>query len=74
MGIMDKKTIHMAAFVLTIVGALNWGLVGLLDLNLVNVLLGSWPMVERLVYIAVGVSAAYIFATHKETCKYCSQK
>lgn len=63
---MDKKSLQMAAFLLTIVGALNWGLVGLLNINLVNMLVGSWPTVERIVYILVGVSAAYILATKKE--------
>ncbi len=50
------------AFVLVIVGALNWGLFGLGNLmggnwNLVNLLFGSWPMVENIVYILVGISA-----------------
>lgn len=57
--------IHMIAFLLAMVGALNWGLVGLFDFNLVKVLLGSWPTFEKLVYILVGASAAYILATHK---------
>ena len=47
---------------LIIIGALNWGLVGLggflgRDLNVVNMLLGSWPQVEWAVYILVGVAA-----------------
>ena len=46
------------AFVLVIVGALNWGLVGInSDWNLVKNLLGKWEMVERVVYILVGLSA-----------------
>ena len=49
--------LHNAAFALVVVGALNWGLVGALNMNLVEMLLGQWPMVERVVYILVGVSA-----------------
>lgn len=71
---MDKKMLHMVAFLLSMVGALNWGLIGLLDFNLVNVLLGSWPSFEKLVYILVGVSAVYILYEHKSICKYCSEK
>lgn len=71
---MDKKMLHMAAFLLAMVGALNWGLIGLLDLNLVNVLLGSWPTVEKLVFVLVGVSAVYMLVTHKEDCKICGGK
>lgn len=56
---------------LVIIGALNWGLVGLGDfigqnLNVVNLLLGSMPMVESVVYILVGLSAVC-----KVTCKKC---
>jgi uncharacterized membrane protein YuzA (DUF378 family) len=67
------KALHMVGFILVIVGALNWGLVGLFDFNLVNTLLGSVPMAEKLVYILVGASAVYIFATHKKDCKICSK-
>lgn len=45
------------AKVLTIVGGINWGLVGIFQYNLVNSLLGTWPMVERVVYGVVGVAA-----------------
>jgi len=68
------KTMHMIAFLLLVVGGLNWGLWALFGFNLVSVLLGSWPMVEKLVYILVGVSAVYIGVTHKGDCKVCSKK
>lgn len=47
---------------LVMIGALNWGLVGLGDflgqnLNVVNMLLGSMPQVESVVYVLVGLSA-----------------
>jgi len=44
---------------LVLVGALNWGLVGAFGFNLVEAILGSWPMVAKLVYILVGLSALY---------------
>ena len=54
----------MIGKVLLIVGGLNWGLVGLSMLmgkmeswNVVNMLLGGWPMVEGVVYLLVGVAA-----------------
>lgn len=70
------KSLHMVAFLLMVVGALNWGLVGLGGFfggnwNLVNMLLGSWPMVEWLVYVLVGVSAVYELVSHKGMCKMC---
>lgn len=46
------------AWVLVIVGGLNWGLVGInAEWNLVEMLLGAWPMVVKVVYLLVGVSA-----------------
>ncbi len=68
------KMLHMGAFVLLVVGGLNWGLVGLFNFNLVNMLLGAWPMVERVVYIVVGLSTVYIAATHMKDCKTCMMK
>ena len=55
------KVLYWIALVLTVVGAINWGLVGALEFNLVNYLLGTWPMVEKIVYIVVGVAGIYLF-------------
>ncbi len=71
---MMNKTLHMATFTLLVVGGVNWGLVGAFDLNLVDSVLGTMPMVEQLVYIAVGVSAVYEFLIHMKTCKMCMDK
>ncbi len=47
------------ALVLMIVGGLNWGLVGLMDLDLVATLFGSGSPVARVIYILVGVAALW---------------
>lgn len=62
----------MVAFVLVIVGGLNWGLIGLFDLNVVTILFGNMSFVENLVYILVGVSALYLLITHKNDCMECA--
>ena len=41
---------------LVVIGAVNWGLIGLFSFNLVTFLFGSWPMVVRIVYILVGIA------------------
>lgn len=64
------KGMHMVAFLLVIIGGLNWGLVGLFNYNLVEIL-GSG--LARIVYILVGLSAIYLLATHKKDCKECSK-
>jgi uncharacterized membrane protein YuzA (DUF378 family) len=67
----------MIAWILVIIGGLNWLLVGLGGFmggnwNLVNLILGSWPMLEWLVYVLVGASAVYEIVTHKSNCKECT--
>ena len=67
----------MVAWVLLVVGGLNWLLVGLggfmgAELNVVSMLLGSWPQVESLVYVLVGLSAVYEVVNHKGICRNCS--
>lgn len=68
------KWLHMGAFLLVIVGALNWGLVGLLKLNLVSTLLGTGTTLEMLVYVLVGLSGLYLLVTHRGDCKVCGGK
>ena len=70
------KGLHMVSWILIVVGGLNWGLIGLggfmgADWNVVGMILGSWPQVEWLVYILVGLSAVYEVVTHKKNCKMC---
>ncbi len=62
----------MVAFILLVVGGLNWGLVGLFDYNLVNAILGNWEMLERLVYILVGLAAVWEVIGHKKNCRMCA--
>lgn len=63
------KMLHVVAIILVIVGGLNWGLIGLLNFNLVESLLGAGSALEKLVYILVGLSAVYVALTHKNDCK-----
>jgi uncharacterized membrane protein YuzA (DUF378 family) len=71
------KALHMVTFVLVVVGGLNWGLVGLggfmsADWNVVNMILGSWPQVEWLVYVLVGLSTVWLLVNHPKECRVCS--
>lgn len=43
--------------ILVIVGGLNWGLVGLLDFNLVDSIFGVGSVASRVVYVLVGIAA-----------------
>jgi len=66
------KILHIIAFLLVLVGALNWGLIGAFNFNLVSYLLAAWPMLEKAVYILVGLSAIVVAVSHKQDCKMCS--
>lgn len=65
------KILHMVAFVLVVVGGLNW-LLYAFGYNLVNMLVGTWPIAEQAVYVLVGLSAVFLAVTHKGDCKVCS--
>ncbi len=64
-----KCNVHCVAWVLVLVGALNWGLVGLFQWNLVEVLFGAWPMLVRVIYVLVGLSALAMLAKSCKKCK-----
>jgi uncharacterized protein len=63
------------AWVLVVVGAINWGLVGAgmlagKEWNLVSMIFGSMPKIEAVVYLLVGVSALVsIFGCPCKQCK-----
>ena len=48
------------ALILVIVGALNWGLVGATNFNLVSTLFGDMSSLSRIVYVLVGLAAVYL--------------
>lgn len=66
-----KKLLHMIAYLLVIVGALNWGLVGFFDINLVT-MLGLPSGLVKTVYGLIGVAAVYDALLHPALCKLCS--
>ena len=49
-------TLQKIALVITIIGAINWGLIGLFDFNLVATLFESVPVIEKIIYILVGIT------------------
>lgn len=54
------KNVETLAWWLVIIGALNWGLVGAFQINLVDQIFGSMMTIEKLVYILVGLSGVYL--------------
>lgn len=63
---------HKLAFLLLIIGGLNWLLVGLFGADLFVWIFGGMDhIVSRIVYVLVGLSALYELFTHKKSCKDC---
>ena len=50
------ESLVKTALVITVIGAINWGLVGMFDFNLVEYLLGDGSLITRIVYVLVMVS------------------
>ena len=48
------------ALILVIVGALNWGLIGIFRLDLVATIFGDMSLFSRLIYSLVGVAAIFL--------------
>lgn len=65
------KILHIVAWVLLIIGGLNWGLVGAFDTDLVAKIFGAGTAISRLIYILVGLSAIWGIYAYA-VCKECS--
>jgi len=57
---MKKGNLELVATVLLIVGGINWGLFGVLNIDLVQKVLGSIPILSKLTYALIGLSALTI--------------
>lgn len=64
----------MVAFILVVVGALNWLLVGLFGWDIGNWFGGQSGMFSRIVYVLVGLSGLVLLFTHSKDCKACTTK
>ena len=51
------NTIRIISYILVIIGALNWGLIGLFSFDLVAAIFGDMSLITRVVYTLVGLSA-----------------
>ncbi len=53
------KVIDTIALILVIIGAINWGLVGIFNFNLVDAIFGAMSIISRIIYILVGISGLW---------------
>lgn len=50
------NTLQKVCLVITIIGAINWGFIGLLEINLVEAIFGVESMISRIIYSLVGLT------------------
>ncbi|CCY28580.1 MAG: DUF378 domain-containing protein [Candidatus Faecisoma sp.] len=50
------ETLQKICLVITIIGAVNWGLIGLFDFNLVTFIFGADSIIPRIIYSLVGIT------------------
>ena len=62
---MSMDNLYIPSKLLTIIGAINWGLVGLLNFDLVAAIFGKKSFISRLVYILVGLAGVYLIMKYK---------
>lgn len=61
----------MLAFLLLVIGGLNWLLVGLFKWDIGLLFGGQGAMISRIIYVLVGLAALWELFTHKNCCKSC---
>ena len=57
---MGNKYLQYFALTIAVIGAVNWGLIGFFDLNLVSTIFGSMSWISRIIYALVGLSGLYL--------------
>ena len=65
------KGLHFIAFLLLVIGGLNWLLLALFGWEIGQLFGGMDATVSKIIYVLVGLSALYELATHKGKCKAC---
>jgi uncharacterized membrane protein YuzA (DUF378 family) len=66
------KALHTIAFVLLVVGGLNWLLLAVFNWEIGALFDGMTALVSRVIYVLVGLSAVWLAVTHKKDCRMCA--
>jgi len=66
----NMETLQKIALVFTVIGAINWGLIGFFDFNLVTMIFGDASLLTRIIYMIVGIAGIiniYTLFSHIES-------
>ena len=60
---MISRILDYTALILTVIGAINWGLIGFFEFDLVEFLFGTMTTFSRIVYGIIGICGIYMLTT-----------
>lgn len=58
-GVKKMKVVDNIALALVVIGAINWGLIGIFNFDLVAAIFGSMSVISRIIYTLVGISGLW---------------
>lgn len=53
------RVLSWIALILLLIGGLNWGMVGLFDIDVISAIFGYKSAISRIIFILVGLAAIY---------------
>lgn len=56
---MERNWLDVVCLILVIIGAVNWGLIGFFNLDLISVIFGNMSMITRIIFAVVGIAGIY---------------
>lgn len=59
---MNHKALDCTALTIAIIGAINWGLIGLFSFDLVAFIFGNMSWISRIIYVLVGICGLYLIS------------
>ena len=59
---MENRGLDYTALIISMIGALNWGLIGLFKFNLVSWIFGDMSWISRIIYVIVGICGLYLLS------------
>lgn len=68
------RYLHLIAYALVVIGALNWLVLALFGWDIGQLLGGMDATLAKALYVLVGLAAIYLVATHRSYCRDCAVK
>ena len=56
---MERNWLDVVCLILIIIGAVNWGLIGFFNLDIISVIFGNMSMITRIIFAVVGIAGIY---------------